>query len=360
MPVDCVDLLVQESPEDMDTAVDLLPLADGTFIAAGQRDALTDKRGWLGRFEPSGTQRWLVDAASLDPGIDSVVDLAGDESGIWALATGSALANQLVLHFDQDGNAIGTASIQSEAGAAVEVRAIEFTPAGVWLVGRLDYDVWVGLYDPALNTVKDVLIEDHLGYRDAADAVVRDGNGVAVAATVSISPNFDGDVPLVAQTDVVVIWFDQQGIETRRRTVGAFDDPKFARSTLSIRADGAGRWFVGGALNPTQGVVSPQVWVANTDADWTWATAWTVGFGTGFGGIVGVESGLLVAANRTIMKDSSTQIVEGWLGALAAEGSLALNQAHGGRASSARSLADFEARVAVCRPSRSAYDGLFE
>jgi cysteine-rich repeat protein len=323
MPVDCVDLLVQDDPDDVDTVMALLPLADGTFVAAGERDALKDDRGWLGRFEPSGTQRWLVDATSVDPDIDYVGRLAGDEqAGIWALAAGPSLANALLIRFDQDGNALSTVVVESELGAVLAVSDIEVTASGVWLAGEMwgeetKRDAWVGLYSPTQDAVQDVLHEDHLGYNDSILAVGRDGEGVAVVATVSTSPNSDEDVLLTAQTDILVIWFDPQGNELRRTTVGPSPEPEWARRADRITADGEGRWFVGGHLQPLDFPQEYRAWAAQVDGEWAWTSETP---STYWGDMTGVDDGVVVATNHTLAHDSGELFSQGWLTEFGADG----------------------------------------
>ncbi|MFO7564736.1 MAG: hypothetical protein R6X02_18980, partial [Enhygromyxa sp.] len=319
MPHDCVDLVVQDNLERRDSVEDLLPLADGTFIAVGQLDQGPGNRwGWLGRFEPSGARRWFVDASTLDVSVAYVSRISGDEqAGVWAVGKSGAGSRDHLLRFDLDGNLIGSVAIESEMGERVDVRDIEVTEAGVWIAGgnrpdgQFTTDMWLGLYDPSGGTIRDQLREDHLGYEDTVNAVVRDGEGVAIAATVSTSPNTDGDVMLEASTDIIVAWFDQHGTEHARATVGPSPDPNYVRHASQLAVDESGRWFVGGPLVS----LHSQAWVAQVGGTWAWTST-----AAGVTGLVGVHDGIVVAAPPPISSDPSSY--RSWVGEFAWDGAV--------------------------------------
>lgn len=118
LPYDCVELLARDSLDDWDLVLDLLPLSDGSFIAAGQLDVGSKGRGWIARYESSGARQWFLDTTSLDADFTRITDLAGDEeSGIWALAPRAAFAlDNRLIRLDADGNLISaTAARYCEA-----------------------------------------------------------------------------------------------------------------------------------------------------------------------------------------------------------------------------------------------------
>jgi cysteine-rich repeat protein len=322
MPYDCVDLLAQDNLEDWDDVRDLLLLADGSFIVAGHRDALTDRRGWVARYEASGAQRWSMDASTVNPSLRDIAALAGDEqTGIWALGlTGGFSEEDYLLRLDPDGNLVSATPIESEAGEHVDVFDIEATAAGVWLggahqpAGQVTTDTWLSLHDPTQSTLQDVLLEDHLGYNDTINIVIRDGEGVAVAATLSTSPHVDMDVLLMAETDIMVVWFDQYGNEQERTMIGPSPDPEFVRYASYLAVDESGRWFVGGSLSPFDFAQQTQGWVVQVGGNWTWTNT-----DSGFAGMVGVDNGIVIAANITT--DSDTPYYLGWLAEFAWDGS---------------------------------------
>ncbi|WP_244924079.1 hypothetical protein [Enhygromyxa salina] len=304
-----MDLLVSDSPDERNRVSDLLPLADGTFIAAGTLDLSPTNRGWLARYKPTGEQMWFVDTAAIDPEFSAVGDLVDDgQSGFWALGFAGWTDNRLI-HLDRDGNVTSTTPVVSENGASVAVATIEFATTSVWLVGQLEGDAWLGLYDPTANTVTDLLIEDHLGFQDYIYAIGRGKDEIAVAATVSTSPNFDGDIPLIASTDVLVIHYNFQGIELQRSLLGPNTDPDFVRVASRIVSDASGRWFVGGPYIPRDTTALYQTWLAPLQAEthWTWTND------VSLGDVAGAENGVIVATNRLDTDASNVPITEGWL-----------------------------------------------
>ena len=319
---DCVDLLVSDTDGDWSDVRDLLPLADGTFVAGGSNHVGGTHRGWLARYEPDGTQLWFVDAASVDADVESTVNLAGDgQLGTWALAFESG-TNYELAHYDSDGAVTSTATVASEAGLAVSVHAAEHTPNGVWLAGELEGDAWVAIYDPALGSVTDILLEDHLGHRDSVYAMARNESQVAIAATVSTSPNFDVDVPLLASTDILVIQFDLEGNEIQRTLLGPGPDSALVRTANRISSDDAGLWFVAGSSTPRSVIAAHQVWLAPVQpaSAWDWTTEATKSIW--WGDMVGVEDGVIVGTNQTGIDDSSAPTLDGWLGDVASGGDM--------------------------------------
>jgi hypothetical protein len=180
------------------------------------------------------------------------------------------------------------------------------TAAGVWIVGEAreggsQADAWLGLYDPALGTVEDVLRVDELGYNDIFSAVSRDGEGVAVVGTMSTTPNHDHDLVLTAETDILVVWVDANGDELRRTKVGPSPDPEWIRLATRITSDSEGRWFVGGPLSSLTLFGQNQSWAAPVDGSWSLVRdiAWSVLNGMDDGFIaLGVHYDELVTSGR--------------------------------------------------------------
>ncbi len=291
MPYDCFDLLEGDFPGQSTAVGELLALADGSFLAAGSLDHDPSDRGWIGRYGPAGDQLWLVDTISIDPEIRLVRDMVGDGgSGVWALAHRGSLGRVLV-HFEQDGSAGSPIAIETQAGAAIQVKSLERTDAGIWLAGDLEVDAWLGLYDPASDTVTELLHEDYLGFRDHIYAIAQSEDEVMVAATMSATPNNDGDSPLVATTDILMIAFDHSGNELRRTLLDPNADPEFVRFADSLVVDpSSGRWYVGGRYVPKYSTIDPaQVWFAPAEAQaaWQWVHEARLGdFVSGYGGFI--------------------------------------------------------------------------
>ncbi|PRP91924.1 DUF4215 domain-containing protein [Enhygromyxa salina] len=297
MPFDCVDLLEGDFPGESTVVTKLLPLTDGSFLAVGGLDDDPSYHGWIARYGPTGDQLWILDTMSIDPEINVMSDLVGDGSGgAWALGAGDRL-----LHVDKDGSAGASKTIVAQEGAAVDVAAIEFTAAGVWLSGTLAGDAWLGLYDPASDSVTDLLREDLLGFDDYAYAVERSDAEVAVAATMSTSPNVDVDVPRIATTDILVVMFDLDGNELRRASLGPNADLDFVRFADRLVFDRLShRWFVGGRY-VARNSFAPQVWLAPAEAQppWQWTQeAW-------FGDIVSGHEGVIAAINVGSLNDAN-------------------------------------------------------
>jgi cysteine-rich repeat protein len=307
MPYDCVDLY--ESEHDIVRGLALF--ADGTFVVGGYRGASPEPRGWLGRFDGSGAQRWFVDTTTLDPQFRTVHALAGDDAGIWALVfLGDSVRAPHIVRFNLDGELTDSVAIESEFGLRLFARDLEVTAAGVWIVGEAreggsQADAWLGLYDPALGTVEDVLRVDELGYDDIFSAVHRDGEGVAVVGTMSTTPNHDQGELLTAKTDILVVWVDANGDELRRTKVGPSPDPAWIRTAGRIGSDSEGRWFVGGALSSVNLLVPNQSWTAQVDGAWSLVSefSWT--------SMMGREDSLIASG---IVRDYDESTHYGWLG----------------------------------------------
>ena len=319
MPIQCVNVLEGSARNEV---FDLLPGAGQAFLAAGTVDRGSDTRGWVSSFAESGEQRWFTELTLPDQVDVKVVDLATDGStGAWALLLSGSL-DQL-LHLDQAGQVISTVDLDTSAGVQVRAQAIEHTSAGVWIAGASQGDLWLALYDPATDGLTTLLLEDHLGFNDEIQAIGRSQTKIAVAATVSTSPNFDEDLLLTATTDILVIYFDLQGKELRRTLLGASPESAFARHASSISADLAGRWFVGGIEQPFDPITDAQLWLARVESDtsegsWEWTSQGVLDT-VDFAGIVGVNEGILAAAGRLATDASS---VQSWLGSVTSEGAL--------------------------------------
>ena len=319
MPFDCIDLRVGETPDLWLSVKDLLPMPDGTFLVAGWFDSESGTRAWLARYTVTGEPLWSVEPTVADPETQQIRGLAdAGPTGAWALGVNAFVRGRL-LRYDINGNLEATTALESEAGQDVTVYAIESTPEGVWLAGSLGEDAWVGIYDPVGDTVRDLLLEDHLGYRDQVYAIARSQDEVAVATTMSTSPNNDEDVMLLASTDILVVHFDLQGNELRRTFVGPSPDPEYVRGATEIVADGVGNWFVGGNTTPHDVTAFSTGWLVPVQAPppWSWATDKaqldTVGV------LLAADEGVLIAGNRTAADTSGVLVGQGWISSLAAD-----------------------------------------
>ncbi len=163
------------------------------------------------------------------------------------------------------------------------------------------------------------MIEDHLGYRDVTHAIARSQDEVAIAATVSTSPNFDGDAMLLASTDVLVVHFDLQGNELRRTLVGPSPDPEYVRTGTRIVADEAGKWFVGGNTTPHDATANYTGWLVPVEAPLAWD--WTTNEDQleFLADLSGDDTGVLIAGNRIAPDDSGVLVGQGWLTSLASD-----------------------------------------
>ncbi len=319
MPYDCFDLL--EDPENLSVVNDLHLLADGSVLAAGRlgsvdADLLHTDRGWIARYEPTGEQLWFVDTITIDPQITLVLDMVGDGgSGVWTLGGAGYTENSLI-HIDDDGSVGAPVPIDTQADAAVHVAALEFTAAGVWLAGDRQGDAWVGLYDPESGVVTDLLVEDHLGFNDYVHAIARADGEVAVAATLSTSPNFDDDGLVTAATEILVVHFDLEGDELRRTLLSPNPDPEFVRFAQRLVFDQpSNRWYVGGNSTPKQSTAGPwRAWFATVEAQAGWQ--WT--HDAPFGDLARGQAGLIMATTWIDVADG----LRGELTSLAADGTV--------------------------------------
>ncbi|KIG16064.1 hypothetical protein DB30_04936 [Enhygromyxa salina] len=321
--LECVELLEGSIHNDV---LDLLPSADEGWLAAGAVETESQTHGWVARFDAAGQQQWFTQVTLPEPGDVEVVDLApalasngGD--AVWALAVSSTM--DYLVQLDRDGAIASTVDLDTEAGFHVSARAIESTSAGVWIAGTSQADMWLALYDPATAAVTTLLLEDHLGFNDEILAITAVETGVAIAATVSTSPNFDGDSLLTATTDILVIHFDLQGSERSRTLLRASSEPTFARRAMSISADPQGRWFVGGVQVPLVPGAEAQLWLARVGADeaWEW-TSEAVLDSVGFAGILAFDDGVLTAGGQLVPDGANTPSVHPWLGSVADGGAL--------------------------------------
>ncbi|WP_146158551.1 hypothetical protein [Enhygromyxa salina] len=319
----CVELLEGSSNNDV---LALLPADSGQFFAAGAIEVGSTTRGWVSSFSESGEQRWLTQIelpSSDDVDVDvRVLALAPDQaSGVWALAVSPTM--DYLVHLDQDGASVSTVDLDAEVGLYVSARAIAATSAGIWVAGTSQADMWLAVHDPTTNATTTRLLEDHLGFKDEVQAMGVSPTELAIAATVSTSPNFDDDLLLTATTDILVIQLDLQGTERTRTLLPATPDSPIARHASSISADAAGRWFVGGVQRPRSVGVDAQLWVARVDPEqrWEWTSDELLD-SVGFAGIVGVDDGVLAAGGQLITADADTPSIHAWLGSVASDGAL--------------------------------------
>lgn len=323
---ECVTLLEGSWEDDVAT---LLPLPDGTFLAGGKLERGDDYSGWIGRFHESGEVSWFQEIAPEKPGDNGqILDIASDgQGGAWALSRRDV--NQL-FHLDEAGK-IGA---QVEIAAATDVyrvpHAIEVTPTSVWIGGSSQEDLWLGRYDVATEELTTLLFEDHLGYKDVIWAMGRSPTEIAVAATVSTSPNWDLDVGLTATTDILLIRFDLQGKEIGRALSSAEPEATHARLAERVTWDGKDGWVVGGIGHPFDVNVPYASWVARIDPPPTWE--WTdYGFSDTLMDIIsvaGLEGDVIVASGYIDSDPGDEIIVEGWLAGLNADGSIRWQHEH--------------------------------
>ncbi|WP_244923822.1 hypothetical protein [Enhygromyxa salina] len=314
MALECVELL---AGSDRNEVSDLLPLPDGAFLAAGSMHVEENYRGWVARYESAAGPTWFTEVTLPGTSDVTVLDLAVDEDGgAWALATGNWL-----LHIDQTGSVVNSVDLDQGAGSPIDASAIESTDAGVWVAGASQGDAWLAIFNPTTNEMDNLLNEDFFGYDDEIRVIGRSQTSIAVAVTISTSPNFDDELPIVATTDILVVEYDLQGIETARTSITPDPNPTSARRALGIGADTGGQWYVGGVHVPVSAFVFSQIWLAEVRAEsgWRWSSE-GVADAAEFGGMVSLDEGILAVAG---WYGTAEPTVTGWIGSFGRLGALA-------------------------------------
>ncbi len=325
--VDCVTIFEGTVADEVHA---LLPLADRTFLVAGEQETMAGVRGWVGRFDESGEPLWFEQLA--DDSSGRVVDLAVDgQSGCWALMQSGM--QSLLIHVDEEGGTSEAIDLAELAGASVLAHAVEYGDNEVWIGGATQGDLWLARYDLGSETLTTVLNEDYLGlgFSDEILALGRSPTEVAVAGTVSTSPNFDGDIILTATTDILIVRFDLQGTEIGRSVASADPESLFARRALDVVSAGAGGWISGGIQTPIEPLADYPIWVARSEPApaWEWTSYGLLDeLGLGYGGIVGIEGALVMAGGSHAVDALGTPAVDGWVAGFDADGTLRWQQSH--------------------------------
>jgi cysteine-rich repeat protein len=301
----------------------LLPLADGTFMVAGESMRGIETRGWIGRFDQLGEQLWFRQVVPVNTGDGSgVFDLVPDgQDGNWALTSNGERAE--LLHFDASGSTDRSVDISSVFNLPVHAYAIEFDQDRLWIGGTSEGDMWLGRYDlqsdlpngqangQANDPATTIMLEDYRGYDDRIHALSRSGGQLGVAATVSTSPNGTDEFEFVASTDIMLIRLDLAGDELARTTWAADQDSAYARvaEALIPNPDEEGQWFVGGSLSPisTAGQVPTgqvQSWVGRIEPTPSWSWTTNAAFGdedsVEFGGAAVIDGAVVLAAGAAV------------------------------------------------------------
>lgn len=260
--LDCVTLL--EGSLDNSVA-GLVASVDGSFIAGGEVETDAGTQAWLGRFTPDGTRLWFHELEGGEFG-GEIVDLTTDgEGGAWFLHY--VPFETFVQHVDVEGQLGEPVDVGSVEGVKIAASVIDWGPAGLWLGGSAYGDAWVGRLDTAAMSIATVLYEDYLGYYDSVGAIGNIANETVVAMTVSTTPNYQEDVAVVADTDVMIVHFDSESNETGRTMLGASGVAGYARRALGL-AFNDDAWFVAGLQEPIDIFeFNGAAWVAKTTPD---------------------------------------------------------------------------------------------
>jgi cysteine-rich repeat protein len=325
----CTDL-VEGRGHYIDSVRALLPLADGSFIAAGALAVEGERTSWVGRYGDAGEQLWFTTPTPLGDFVlgHHIIDLATDPSrGYWALL--DTHPTDELLHIDAFGQ-IDTQITLAEllraenvlAGAVLD-RLLGFD-GRLWLAGAAwkshdsDVDMWLAIYDTSSATLSTILLEDYAGYHDEIRAIAASDTELAVLATVNTSPEHDEDLLLRANSDVLLLSFDRHGVETDRVVLGEQASsiatvqvaaPPARRVARALASDGEGGWVVGA-------VQYDGAWVTRVHPTkgWTWTSRAIFPRG------VAVED-LVVIDGKTIVVGSTVGSgVEPWIVGLGSSG----------------------------------------
>jgi cysteine-rich repeat protein len=309
--LECVSIL---EGDETNEAHALLPMPDQTFVVAGEEFVGNGTRGWIGRFRESGERLWFEHIMHSE-GYGRVLDLAPDgQNGSWALVQ-NGVKDEL-MHFGIDGVENQAIDIGLAFGISPIARRIEIVDGSLWIGGMVQEDLWLGRYDIGSGQATTVLLEDHLGFHDEIWALARNETEVVIAATVSTSPNHDGDFNITATTDIVFVRFDLQGNELGRSVWGAEPDSQFARIAEDVVTDGQGGWFIGGDQLPLDMTKPAQSWMGRVEPEprWSWTSEPVAGSTAGgdFGGLVATEEGVILATTVS-HKDPAWSGGGGWV-----------------------------------------------
>lgn len=299
-PLDCATLY-DGYWDDRVNAVVGLP--DGGVVAGGHSKFENSRQGWVSRYTPDGEVSWTSQIDLGDSGSSGSSDVLGlvddGELGVWALTKQSSPI--ILVHFDADGVLTDSVEVSVAFGELVNSLVLARFDGDLWIGGSdPPDDAWLGRYNPTSGEATTVLREDYLGYRDQVTALAPNGDHLLVAATMSASPNFEGDAILVAQTDVLLITLDNQGSETNRVTV-TNPDEEYAPRADAIAVDSLGRVYVGGTHVPINTTITGRTWVAALSPDggdlWSWSSGslFDGRAGFGFGDIAAVDDAILIS-----------------------------------------------------------------
>jgi cysteine-rich repeat protein len=259
--LDCVTLL--EGSLDNSVA-GLVASVEGTFIAGGAVETDASTQAWIGRFTPDGTRLWFHELEGGEFG-GEIVDLTTDgEGGAWLLHY--VPFQTFVQRVDVDGQLGPPVDVGSVEGVKIAASVIDWGPAGLWLGGSAGGNSWVGRLDTTALSIATVLYEDYLGYFDRVGAISHTTSETVVAATVSTTPNYQEDVAVVADTDIMIVHFDSDSNETGRTTLGASGVAGYARRALGL-AFNDDAWFVAGLQEPINILKFNGAWLAKTTPD---------------------------------------------------------------------------------------------
>ena len=293
-PLDCDTLYEGHWADEVNAVVGL---SDGSMVVGGY--AWVDEyQGWVSRYTPEGEVSWtrqieLGDYDFNDARFSDGPGLVDDgQLGVWVLAEQSDV--DTLFHLDAEGGLTDSVEISVAFGELVSPSALARFDGDLWIGGMSKEDIWLGRYNPTTEEATTVLHEDYLGYRDRIRALAPDGDQLLVAATMSASPNWNGDFILVAQTDVLLITLDAQGNETNRVTV-TNPDEEFAPRAEAIAVDSVGRVYIGGMHESINFTVASRTWAAALSPEgdnlWSWSSGGVFEGRSGFtfGGIAAVD-----------------------------------------------------------------------
>lgn len=320
--LECVTLTpLFEGRQDLDARALVESLA-GSFIAAGSVGTELGYAAWIGRFDEQGQPRWVHELESYSGLLERAYALVPDgEGGAWVLVGPSA--GTTIVHFDVQGEAVGAVDVLAAAGmlpwVATMVSSPTALPTQIWLGGASEGDAWVGRLDGQSGTIATIMLDDYAGYDDVVRAIGHHEDRLAVAATVSTTPNADGDQPLTAQTDILLVEFDMQGVERSRVLLGPGTLEGYARHAGSVVRQAEG-WAVGGWQQPLAVLDPFEVWVAGPafgPAEWGSGAVLPGSQTATFAALLASEASVVVSGSR--VRDGH---FVGWLAGIDAEGEM--------------------------------------
>ena len=294
-PLDCSTLYEGHWSAQVNAVVGL---SDGSVVVGGY-SGVGDFQGWVSQYTPEGEVSWtqLIDLGEF--GYSDVLRLVDDgQMGVWALTDQSGVG--ILIHLDAEGVLTDSVEIAVAFGELVGPSALARFDGDLWIGGLSKEDIWLGRYDPTTGDAITVLHEDYLGYRDQIHALAPNGDHLLVAATMSASPNWNGDSIRVAQTDVLLITLDSQGNEINRVTV-TNPDEEYAPRAEAIAVDALGHVYIGGPHESINLTLTGRTWAAALSPDggnlWSWSSGglFEGRAGFGFGDIAAVDDAMLIA-----------------------------------------------------------------